>query len=230
MSKLVLFDIDETMIKSDGVGRRSITRALRELTGVAVDSSAIMLSGKTDPQICREILEANGLSANDLSGGLERVYEAYLPILEAEINRSDAFTLHCGVRELVNLLAEREDVSLALLTGNIEAGARLKLAPFDLNRYFPTGAFGCDSADRMDLPAIACRRSSDFFAVEFSPAETVVIGDSVNDVACAHGFGARCVAVATGKTPWSDLSLQEPEFLFESLADTKAVLQAICHS
>ena len=227
MRKLVLFDIDETMIKSYGVGRRSLTSALSTLAGFPVDSSSIALSGKTDPQICVEILTANGLSIEKLDGGLAKIYETYLPILEQEIRKSSEFGLHEGVEDLLKELSCLETVHLALLTGNIEPGARLKLNPFSLNHYFATGAFGSDAADRMHLPAIACKRCSEHFVYEFAPEDVVIVGDSVNDVRCAKGFGARSIAVATGKTPWDDIRACDPDFLFPSLADTESVLQAI---
>lgn len=227
MKRLVLFDIDETIVASYGVGRRSLTKALCQATGQAIDSSQIALSGKTDPQICREILLANKLSLEGLEGGLERIYEFYLPTLAREIALSGDYQLHAGVRELVEHLNVLPQFHLALLTGNIEAGARLKLEPFSLNHFFLTGAFGSDNPDRLLLPAIAWERSQKLFQCHFEPAEVVVIGDSVNDVRCAKHFGARTIAVATGKTSVSDLVSQNPEFLFDSLCDTAAIVEAI---
>lgn len=227
MLKLILFDIDETMLASDGVGRRALCRALSEVSGQEIDSSAVLLSGKTDPQICQEILQANGLSLAELEGGLPLIYQTYLPYLEREIAQSQSFRLHTGVEALLNALANHEDTYLALLTGNIEAGARLKLAPFSVNRFFQTGAYGCDSADRMLLPEIATRRASALFDIQVQPQEVVIIGDSVNDVRCAQGFGARSVAVTTGKTPRDEIEAVNPDYLFPSLADTQAVLKAL---
>ncbi len=224
---LVLFDIDETMLKSDGAGRRAITSALSQACGAEIDSSAVKLSGKTDPQICREILEANGLSPEEIPGGLTRVFEIYLPNLEKEIGRSQLFCLHEGVMELLAALAEIDSACLGLLTGNIEPGARAKLSPFGINHYFPVGAYGSDSADRMMLPAVAGLRASKHFATEFRPRDVVIVGDSVHDVRCARGFGAVSIAVATGRTSWQEIEEAGPDFLFPSLSDTEALIQAI---
>lgn len=227
MKRLVLFDIDETMLKSDGVGRRAITCALSQACRREIDSSMVALSGKTDPQICKEILEANGIALAQVEGGLPRVFEIYLPILQDEITRSRLFCLHAGVVELVSALAQVGSAYLGLLTGNIEPGAWAKLAPFAINHYFPVGAFGSDSADRLMLPAVAGRRAKDHFGLEFTPQEVVIIGDSVNDVLCARGFGAAVIAVATGRTSWQEIEAVEPDFLFRSLSDTKTLIEAI---
>ncbi|HEY9868111.1 MAG TPA: HAD hydrolase-like protein [Candidatus Obscuribacterales bacterium] len=225
--RLVLFDIDETMIKSDGAGRRAIMRALRQVFGITCDTTAVAMSGKTDPQICREILKEAGFSCRDLESRLKEVFQVYPPMLAEEIERSAGYRLHQGVRELIEALLSTDSAYLGLVTGNIEPGARLKLAPFDLNCCFPIGAFGCDSADRMDLPPIARKRASAHYKVDFSHDEVVVIGDSVADVRCAAGYGALSIAVASGKTPRTDLAACRPHFLFESLQDTQAVLEAI---
>ena len=109
----------------------------------------------------------------------------------------------------------------------IEKGAGKKLSRFGLGKYFPIGAYGSDSACRLDLPAIAVQRAKQHFAVDFAPYEVVIIGDSVNDIACARGYGAKAIAVNTGKTSWEDLQKENPCHLFKSLGDTKAVVEAI---
>lgn len=225
--RLVLFDIDETMIKSDGTGRRAMVRALRQVFGIACDTTSVAMSGKTDWQICREILQEAGLISGDLEFGLNQVFQVYPPMLAEEIRRSAGYRLHRGVKELIAALLSTRSAYLGLVTGNIEPGARLKLAPFDLNRFFPVGAFGSDSADRMDLPPIARNRAAAHYRTDFSPEEVVVVGDSIADVRCAAGYGALSIAVASGKTPRADLAACRPHFLFESLQDTQAVLDAI---
>jgi phosphoglycolate phosphatase len=131
------------------------------------------------------------------------------------------------VTELIDELDENPTVFLGLLTGNIERGARIKLGRFGLNDYFHIGAYGSDSADRMRLPEVALQRANDFFAVQFEPEELVIIGDSIHDIRCARGFGAKAIGVNTGLTKREDLVAEEPEFLFSSLADTNAVVQAV---
>ena len=225
--RLVLFDIDETMIKSDGAGRRAITRALVCVFGITGDTNAVVMSGKTDPQICSELMSNSGISPDEVNSKLSSVFALYPPLLKEEIEQSPGYKLHAGVSELLEALSSETSAHLGLLTGNIEPGARLKLEPFALNGYFPIGAFGCDSADRMDLPKIARDRAATFYKTAFSNRQVVIIGDSINDVRCASGFGAISIAVNTGKTTYAELEQCRPEYLFDSLSDTGSVMAAI---
>ena len=226
MKRLVLFDIDETMISSDGAGRRAIAKILNEHYGVPEEAMNISMSGKTDPQILREIFQACD-KVSTFEANMTHVLELYLGVLEDEIKRSRYYIVHDGVIELLDELTGLDHAFLGLLTGNIERGARMKLAHFDLNRYFPIGAYGSDSANRLDLPAVARERAQKHFDENFEPHELVIIGDSIFDVMCAKSFGARSIAVNTGRTTWEELEKQEPDYLFKSLKDTATVLDAI---
>jgi phosphoglycolate phosphatase-like HAD superfamily hydrolase len=148
-------------------------------------------------------------------------------LLETEIESSGRIRLHSGVVELLQELEKHPECDLGLLTGNIEEGARLKLKPFDLNSYFVFGAFGSDSANRNDLPLFAHKRANEVLGKEFTRDEIVIIGDAVNDVLCAQGYGVKCIITATGKTPKETLAELKPDYLFDSLCDTQTVLQAI---
>lgn len=227
MKRLVLFDIDETMIFSDGVGRRAMESALSEVLGIAIDSRSTNMSGKTDPQICYELLGSLGYQTAEISAILPGAFELYLRLLEEEIGKSKRFGLHAGVVELIETLARDSSIYLGLLTGNIEKGARMKLAPFSLNGYFPFGAFGCDSANRMDLPSFAHERARKVFLTDFERSEMVIIGDAVNDILCAKGYGVKSIITNTGKTPRWDLEELNPDYLFESLKDTSKIMEAI---
>jgi phosphoglycolate phosphatase len=227
MKRLVLFDIDETMIHSSGAGRRALERALFDVFEREMSFDGISLSGKTDPQIINEILHAHGLSDQQCDELLDRIFARYLPYLEEEVARADEYRLHLGVVELLEVLKTKPGTVIGLLTGNIEKGARIKLGRFDLNRYFEFGAFGCDSANRMDLPAVAHERAKKQFGHSVEKNEIVIIGDARNDVLCAKGYGAKALAVATGRTPKDTLKELEPHFLFDSLKDTAQVVDAI---
>lgn len=227
MKRLILFDIDETMISSDGAGRRAIGRVLAERFNVPKEAANIPMSGKTDPQILTEILAVAGWSDSDIEKRMGELLDIYLSILEDEIAASRYYIIHPGVVELLNDLHARQDTYLGLLTGNVERGARMKLSRFELNHFFPMGAYGSDSANRMDLPAIAARRAHKHFNIEFVPAEIVIIGDAINDVLCAKGYGAKSIAVNTGRTSWEDLERHQPDYLFKNLGDTNIVVQAI---
>lgn len=227
MQRLVLFDIDETMISSDGAGRRAIGRALMDLFGVKPEMITVSMSGKTDPQILSEILRAAQMSEEEIQSRLSDMFELYISILKEELKKCNRYIMHKGIPEILEILDKHDEVCLGLLTGNIETGARLKLDIFDLNRYFPIGAYGSDSADRMELPHVANLRAKDHYGVMFRPDQLVIIGDSIYDVMCAKGYGARSIAVNTGVTQREALEEQDPDYLFATLEDSSEVLKAI---
>jgi phosphoglycolate phosphatase len=227
VQRLILFDIDETMISSDGAGRRAISRVLHQHYKVAPHHMNIVMSGKTDPQILTEILTASDLPSHEIPAAIPIVIERYLDILQEEIAASKYYIVHDGVHQLLEAITNHPQMYLGLLTGNVERGARMKLAHFDLNKHFDMGAYGSDSANRLDLPAVAVERAEKLFNIQFKPDEIVIIGDSINDVLCAKGYGAKCIAVNTGKTSWQELEQSHPEYLFQSLANTHEVMDAI---
>jgi phosphoglycolate phosphatase-like HAD superfamily hydrolase len=202
--KLVLFDIDGTLIDSGGAGTRSLNYAFEEVFSIHDAFKDISMAGKTDIQIVKEGLGRHGLDAENGNVGL--LCERYIVHLRKEIG-NPAKHLKPGIAKALGRLDGREDIFLGLLTGNIEAGARIKLDPFGLNRYFPLGAFGNDHEDRNRLLPIAVERFSRLLQKEIHYRDCVVIGDTPRDVECARIYGAYSVAVATG--PYSYASLLE---------------------
>src|SRR5271168_2671701 len=172
--RLVLFDIDETLIYSDGAGRRAVSGAIAKLFNVPPEAAQVSMSGKTDPQILHEILSNAGLSETEYQARLPEFTEVYLKALEHELKNASTYKLHKGVTELINELDGHEHALLGLLTGNIERGARLKLEQFDLNKHFPVGAFGSDAMDRMALPKIAKERGEKHYGQSFEPNQLVI--------------------------------------------------------
>ena len=132
-----------------------------------------------------------------------------------------------GIRALLDVLLAREDILLGLLTGNIERGARIKLEPPSLNRYFAIGAFGSDSADRAALPPIAVERASRIERHPFRGRDVVIIGDSIYDIRCGIPHDATSIAIASGKTPAEKLRAENPHHFFESAEETSAILNSI---
>ena len=224
--RLVLFDIDGTILTDRGASRDAFRDALEAVYGYDGDLSRYDFSGRTDPQIARMVLRDHGLTADAIDVHLPRLWEVYLEGL-ARNATTDRVLVLPGIRELVTALHEHEDVVLALLTGNIEPGARLKLGGAEMNGYFAFGAFGSDSADRNDLPPIAVARASEYCAHRFSGAEVVIIGDSIYDVRCGVPYAATTIAVASGKTPADALRAENPRHFFESATDRDALLAAI---
>jgi phosphoglycolate phosphatase len=214
--KLVLFDIDGTLVDCGGQARTAFADALTHVMGATGGLAGYDFSGKLDPRIVVDLLMTMGFSREEAVRRMPDVRAAYLERLERTL-QVDKMKLLPGVAELVDALHERDDVALGLLTGNWEQGGRIKIGRFDLNRYFPFGSFGDDAYDRNDLPPIALKRAGDLHATEFTPEHTIIIGDSLMDIECARAHGIRCMAVATGKTDASVLAAEKPEWLLESL-------------
>ena len=224
--RLVLFDIDGTLIADGGASRAGFARALAEVYGYRGDLAPYDFSGRTDPQIARMVLRDDGFSDAEITERLPDLWLRYLEYLEENATTERVRALP-GIKALVEALAGQPGVMLALLTGNIEPGARLKLTPPKLNHYFPFGAFGSDSADREQLPPFAVDRASVVDGHRFAGADIVIIGDSVYDVRCGVPYQATTIAVASGKTSAERLRAENPRHLFESAENLGAMMDAI---
>jgi phosphoglycolate phosphatase-like HAD superfamily hydrolase len=228
MQKLVLFDIDGTILRSAGAGRRAITTALAEEIGDAGGFARIRFDGKTDPQIVVELLEAAGHPAPHSEARVQAVCARYVELLEKELASASGMGLMPGFPAILDRLEATAGVVLGLLTGNLERGASLKLGAVGVDRSrFRVGAFGSDSGHRPDLPAIAAGRAAALFGRIPAGAEVVIIGDTPADVACGSGIGARSVAVATGSYGVEELRACGAHVVFRDLADTDVALAAI---
>jgi phosphoglycolate phosphatase-like HAD superfamily hydrolase len=224
-TRLILFDIDGTLLSAGRAARESILAALRAVLGWEGTADGIDFSGKTDPQILRELVEES-VGADRLQAELAPVLDRYVQELRNRLH-PEAVVPKPGIPELLERLAREPNVVLGLLTGNIERGARLKLDPPDFNRFFPFGAFGDDSADRYCLPAFAVARARERTARDFAGESVVIIGDSVHDVGCGRPLGARTIAVATGPTSAETLAAERPHALFRDFSDVRAAAEAI---
>jgi phosphoglycolate phosphatase len=224
--KLVLFDIDGTLMTDNGASRDAFADALREVYGYDDDLSRYDFSGRTDPQIAHMVLADAGFSREAVEAQLPRLWERYLNGL-ARNATPERVRVMPGMRELVAALHEHDRVALALLTGNIEPGARLKLGGANLNDYFAFGAFGSDSADRTQLPPVAIRRASETLGITFAGSDVVIIGDSIYDVRCGVPYDATTIAVASGKTPADILRAENPRHFFDDAAEFEKVMTAI---
>lgn len=230
--KLVLFDIDGTLISAGRIARDAILKSLETAYPWKAgdhhqDRSRFDFSGKTDPQIVRDLVEAE-IGKEPFESGLPRALDLYLAELARQLAPApDQVVPKPGIPQLLARLAEEPKVTLALLTGNLERGARLKLEPPDFNRYFPFGAFGSDSADRYQLPRVAVQRAREHTGRHFAGKSVVIVGDSVHDVACGRSLGVRAVGVATGITSTERLAAERPDALMTDFADTERALEAI---
>lgn len=214
--KLLLFDIDGTLLKPIHSGRGHIESVLKDLCGRSISTRGVSFSGRTDPQILEDTLLLAGYDPEEINRliplALKR-YIAHATYLPDEVEPSD------GVVDLLAYLHASDEVQLALLTGNVRVTAYRKLAAVDLDNLFPFGAFGCDHANRSQLPAIATARALDYCGKKFEGHDVVIIGDSTHDVTCGRGIGALSVAVATGYTSIQELKAVQPGVLLKDLTD-----------
>jgi len=213
---LLAFDIDGTLLSSHGYARLAFERALVKHYGTAGDIDAFSWSGKLDPNIMRELLDSGHVPKEEVERRLPAVLEDYESILEATLPAGKV-SLKDGVRETLERCLEYEDILCVLCTGNIPGGARVKLSRVDLNRYFPTGAFGSDGAVRAELPPVARRRAQRWWGLSIDSRKVFVIGDSPEDVKCAQANGYWSVAVASGLHPREELEAYHPDLLIETL-------------
>lgn len=228
MHTLVLFDIDGTLLWSDGAGRRAMQGALTAVFGSAGDP-AYRYDGKTDRQIVRELMRAEGHDDARIDERMDELTGLYLRGLRQAFDEgAHMVRVLPGVPEILDALEARADVVLGLLTGNVELGAAAKLgaAGIDVDR-FRVSAFGSDHEHRPELPAIAHARACAVLGAELAGERVVIIGDTPADIQCGRGIGARAIGVATGRYTEAELWAHEPAAVFADLSDTAAVARAV---
>ncbi len=227
--KLVLFDIDGTLVLTGGAGMRAMDRTFHQLFGTERALQGVTLAGRTDRVIVSDALErlAPGVPLDDR--WLASFREIYCGYLEGEIADGVASGKRIlpGVRPLLDTLSARDDVALGLLTGNFSRSARIKLDHFGLWHYFAWGAFGDDHVDRNELLPVALAAAREARGLDVPPGRVFVIGDTPNDVACARSGGAQAIAVATGPSSVDDLWASGADVVFGDLSDTDTVIAVI---
>ena len=218
--KLFLFDIDGTLLTTDGAGRAALKSAGTDLFAIEEDLRTISVSGSTDTAIVQEILLHHSLEVS--TANVNRYLGGYLAWLKQHL-ASQSGAILPGVISLLDVLAQ-DGQGIGLLTGNVRRGAEIKLTAHGIWDRFSFGAFGDDDSDRNQLGPIAKRRAEAALNTEFPAHDIFVIGDTPKDIACARAFGAVAVAVATGRYSLANLSEHEPDHLCRDLADTKDLL------
>jgi phosphoglycolate phosphatase-like HAD superfamily hydrolase len=227
MRRLILFDIDGTLLSTRGAARRAFHHAMLEVYGTAGPIATHPFDGKTDPQIARELLAFEGRSDAETDAGLPLLWEAYIRELEIELSQSDHETdIMPGVCVLLSALEREADALVGLVTGNIERGAALKVSSAGLSG-FRLGAFGSDCEQREGLPPIAVERARALYGIAFRGQDILVIGDTPADVRCGQALGVHAVAVATGQHPPDQLRAAGAHTVFEDLSDTEQVLRVL---
>ena len=231
--RLILWDIDGTLIRAGGVTLGIFNRAVERAVGRHPGDHGVAFSGGTDQQIAQSILAVLEIAEEEAA----QLIPTILGHLEAELAAAEGLIREKGhvlpgVAELLCRLDEAPEVHQSVLTGNIAANAAVKLRAFDLDRWLDLeiGAFGSDHADRNELVPIAIQRLRRLRGVDVAPSDVWVVGDTVRDLACARAGGARVVLVATGRISREELRAAEPDRFFEDLSDIDAVFALLAGS
>jgi phosphoglycolate phosphatase len=222
--RLLLWDIDGTLISTGAAGQRAIVLATAQRFGGSGDLDGVEIAGRTDTGIAHQIFAKHGEPVTEES--MRLFLDLYLEILAHELPRSKGRVLP-GVLELLKRAESRPDTVLGLLTGNLRRGAQLKLEHYQLWHFFAFGAFADDHHDRNELGAFALKRAQEETGGKFGPEQVDVIGDTGHDIACGKAFGARTIAIATGSWPGERLAQYAPAFLFDDLSNVDDVITTL---
>jgi phosphoglycolate phosphatase len=228
--KLLLFDVDGTLILTGGLAAGLMAEAVSRVIGSPIQWNITDFVGNTDRSIIQTLLRRNGAIEPMLADMTENVLEMYLQNLKIKLKDNSVVQILPGVKPLLRALKKDDRFALALLTGNVEAGARIKLAKNKIIDYFPVGAFGNDALKREYLPPFAIQRAEKHFNCFFDKKDIWIIGDSANDIKCAQANHLRSFAVATGHTKMAELESYHPTALIADLKDQKKFLDVILAS
>ena len=222
--RLLLFDIDGTLIHSAGAGVESLRHTLVQRFNIKDDLKDIEIAGMTDSGIVMNILNKHRIPTTNEN--IASFLDTYVHFLSLELPRRAGQVLP-GVVELLEKLKSRPHLILALLTGNVSRGAQLKLEHYGVWHFFEFGAFADDHHDRNQLGTFARARAREKHGIEFQADKIDVIGDTPRDIACGKAFGARTVAIATGSSPKEELASHNPDFLFDDLSNVNEIIQVL---
>jgi phosphoglycolate phosphatase len=222
--RLLLFDIDGTLIHSGGAGVHALKSAFTERFGIDDDLHDIEIAGMTDSGIVVSILNKHKIPATNEN--VSAFLDSYVHFLSMELPRREGKLLP-GVLELLERLKSRRHLVLALLTGNVSRGAQLKLEHYGVWHFFEFGAFADDHRDRNRLGPFARARAKEKHGREFAASEIDVIGDTPRDIACGKALGARTVAVATGTWSLDQLAKYQPDFLIDDLSSVETIIHTL---
>jgi len=229
LKKLVLFDIDGTLLTVNSINRRILADALKEVYGTEGSTSTHNFAGKMDSVIIYEVLQSVGVSDSVIAEKFDKAKQTYIEMFLLHARLSDIILMD-GIRNLLDELSAHSEVMLGLLTGNFEASGRQKLLLPEINHYFPFGAFADDAGSRNELPPVAVEKAYQLTGRRFSENDIIIIGDTEHDIACARVLNAKSIAVATGTYSAEELKKHNPHVLYENLTETPIVMSEILKS
>jgi phosphoglycolate phosphatase-like HAD superfamily hydrolase len=224
IKKLLLFDLDWTLIYTGGAGILALNHAFEKLYKIPTAMKAISPDGKTDPAICREMIRVHFKRDPD-GDEIARLCEGYLAQLKVEVAKSVGYRILPGIPELLADLSQRDDILMGLGTGNLQGGAEIKLARANFMRYFRFGGYGSDAEERPMVLRKGVERGEIIAGHKVAPTDVIVIGDNIRDVQAGKAIGATTLAVASGPMTMEELGQTSPDHLFKDLSDTPAVIK-----
>lgn len=236
MSYLLIWDIDGTLVNSRSAGRKAMNSAFYDLYGIENAFEKVRMAGMLDTNILIDVYRANSMLEPDgtftghrtdstiFSNEKERFFSVYCKILEEELQKLNTSIAASGIQELFQTLGREASFFHALGTGNIEKGARLKLAVDNLNGFFPVGGFGDIAAERWEMVQKAIQNAQHYYRREFLPVNTYVIGDTPIDIECGKKLGCKTIGVATGPFSVQQLTDCHADYVFKDFSDTGAFL------
>ena len=220
--KLLLFDIDGTLISTHGMPRKAMIRVLRRRYDHFEYDTGYNFSGRTDWEIVEHLLTYDNRAVD--TEEVHTILDEFALELEKEMENGKKPLIHPGVESLLDELNMHKDLYLGLVTGNVTKGARIKLSAAGLYHYFPVGGFGDDARVRRKLPDFAIKRATEHYQCQLEKQDIWIIGDSIHDIDCAQANNLRCLAVCTGWTTRKELQKMDPEFLVDTLEDYRKVI------
>lgn len=223
--KILLFDIDGTLLEPAGVGRLCCRRALEDVLGFSGTFDSVEMAGRTDWQIVNDLLSNAGLAENQIDGYREKIFTALTDHIALAAPTSRMHPLP-GVLDLLDRLAEEPRYILGLVTGNVRQTVPHKMQAVGIDpALFRFGAFGDEHQDRNNLPTLALHRLGQLLGCQVRPETVLVIGDTPHDIACARHADLKVLGVGTGVFPIEDLAKHQPDYLLKDLSDTEAVME-----
>lgn len=222
MRKLIVFDIDGTLLMTGGAGKEAFNRVFQEHYGVEGAWRDVHPDGRTDPSLIVELFEKN-LGRRPNSEEMVKISNSYANAMEACLPLSERFRLLPGVVELLDFLSDRGIALLGLATGNFESTARQKLRHGGLHHYFQFGGYGSDHGQRLELTRVAIERGRTLLGRKIPNEEIILVGDTLHDIDCGKRLDLTTVAVATGSTPRATLAAARPDFVLDSFTPLEEV-------
>jgi phosphoglycolate phosphatase-like HAD superfamily hydrolase len=222
-NKLLIWDIDGTLIDSKGSGRRAMDNTFLHLYNIEEGFKEVNMAGRLDYRILKNALEINDIKEENMA----RFFEKYEEMLKQELSLNTSSRVLPGINEIFDTTLNQKNLFHVLGTGNCERGARLKLLHLGLNKYFKIGGFGDEDAERWEIIEKAVEEAKDFYKIDFLEKDIYVIGDTPLDIECGKILGLKSVAVATGWSSYEDLKKFEPDYLFKSFEDFEEFLSIL---